>query len=56
MMEVMVQKSLFEPAQSPNRNAHLVVSKQNGKYHIIISAVFPNQHILELAVIPPNIK
>jgi len=56
MIEERVWQGLFEPAWGPSRNAHFLVLRKNGKYHIIISARSMNQHTLEDACIPPNME
>ena len=56
MIEERVRQSLFEPACGPYRNAHFLVPKKNGKYCFSYSAMRTNQHTLEDASIPPNVK
>ena len=51
-----LQQRLFAPAWGPYTNAPCLVPKTNGKYHFIISAVSANQHTLEDAAKPPNVK
>ena len=56
MIEERVRQGLFEPAWGPYRNAHFLVPRKNGKYHVIISAMSTNRHTLEHTWIPPNIE
>jgi len=56
MIEERDQQSQFKPTWGPYRNAHFLVVKMKGMYHIFNSAVSFHQNTLGDAVIPPLIE
>jgi len=56
MIEERVQQGVFKPAWGPCRNAHYIISKNNGNYCILTSGVSTTWHIVQDTKVLRNIE